>query len=65
MTIKKFTGEAPFTAEFGDASPGRAANWLGLQIVCAYMDKNKEVALKQLMENNDYQSIFREAKYRP
>jgi len=65
MTLKKLTGEAPFTSLFPRKSPGRAAVWLGFRIVSAYMNQHREVNLKTLMQESDYQKILNEAKYDP
>jgi hypothetical protein len=61
---RKFLGDAPFTAAFGNDSPGRAAVWLGWQIVRAYVSENK-VDLPALMQENDYQKIMNLSFYDP
>lgn len=63
--INKFIGEAPFTNDFTSEAPGRAAVWLGWQIVKSYMKRHKELTLEQLMEETDYQKILNKARYRP
>ena len=63
--INKFIGEAPFTNDFSAESPGRASAWLGWQIVKSYMNRNKDVSLKDLMVETDYQKIFNNARYKP
>jgi len=65
LTIRKFTEPAPFTKDFFNNSPGRAANWLGYKIIERYMYKNSKVSLKKLMELDNYQEILQKAKYRP
>ncbi len=65
LTINKFTKESPFTKDFDRDSPGRAANWLGWQIIKSYMKRNPKVSLPELMKNNNYQEIFLKARYRP
>ncbi len=45
FTIRKLTGEAPFTSYFTNESPGRAAVWLGFRIVESYMMKNRDISL--------------------
>jgi hypothetical protein len=65
LTIKKFTEEAPFTKDFGRTSPGKAAIWCGYQIVSKYMERNKNVTLKSLMAENDFQKILHNSKYKP
>ncbi|MGC9331357.1 MAG: hypothetical protein ACP5DZ_05695 [Bacteroidales bacterium] len=61
---RKFIGDAPFTYAFGKESPGRAAVWIGWQIVKAYAENNN-MGVKALMNENDYQKILNESKYRP
>jgi len=65
FTIRKLTGEAPFTSFFSNESPGRAAVWLGFRIVESYMMKNPGVKLEDLMNNTDVQDLLEKAKYRP
>jgi hypothetical protein len=65
FTIRKFTGEAPFTSYFSNESPGRAAVWLSFRIIEQYMEKNRDVTLRQLMEDKDYQQILERARYFP
>jgi hypothetical protein len=65
FTIRKLTGEAPFTAYFGKESPGQAAVWLGFRIVEAYMIRNPSVKMADMIHNTDVQEILQEAKYSP
>lgn len=65
FVIRKFMGEAPFTSYFTNESPGRASAWLGFRIVEAYMMKNKNVSLGDLMIDTDIQGLLGKAKYRP
>jgi hypothetical protein len=65
FTIRKLTGEAPFTSYFTNESPGRAAVWLGFRIVESYMMKNKSVTLAGMMSDTDVQNILVGAKYSP
>ena len=65
FTIRKLTGEAPFTSFFSNESPGRAAVWLGFRIVESFMMKNPGVKLEDLMNNTDVQDLLEKAKYRP
>ncbi len=63
--INSFIGDAPFTKDFTNESPGRAAVWLGWQIVKSYMKRNNDVSLKELMNTTNYQTILNNARYRP
>ena len=65
LTIRKLTGEAPFTSYFTNESPGRAAAWIGFRIVESYMIKNKNVKPEELMNETDVQRILEGAKYNP
>ncbi|WP_282035676.1 gliding motility protein GldB [Saccharicrinis aurantiacus] len=65
MTIQKYTGDAPFSAHFGNDSAPRIGEYLGYQIIQSYMKNNPDVSLKELMENNDGRKILAASKYRP
>lgn len=65
MTINKHINPAPFTSGYPQDSPGRASVWLGWQIVKAFMDRNPEVSVKDLMLEDDYQKILSESRYEP
>jgi hypothetical protein len=65
LTIRKLTGEAPFTSYFTNESPGRAAVWIGFRIVEEYMMNNPGLALEGLMQTVDIQLILEKAKYNP
>src|SRR5450759_3455008 len=65
FTIRKLTGEAPFTSYFTKESPGKAAVWIGFRIVESYMMKNKGVKLADLMADIDVQGILEKSKYSP
>ncbi|MFZ5941815.1 MAG: hypothetical protein ACOYXB_14690 [Bacteroidota bacterium] len=65
MVIKKLTDDAPYTYYFTGESPGKAANWQGLQIVRAYVKRNPEVSLPRLMAVRDYQQILTGSRYDP
>ena len=65
MDIKRYVDDGPYTSSFTPESPGRVGVWLGWQIVRSYMKKNPEVALKQLMENQDYLQVLNESGYQP
>ncbi|MBN1112040.1 MAG: hypothetical protein JXA53_03890 [Bacteroidales bacterium] len=65
LTIRHFVGNGPFTSEFGKESPGRAAVWLGYNIICSYMKNNPQVTIQQLVKNTDYRDVLQQSKYRP
>ncbi|HBX49467.1 MAG: hypothetical protein A2275_16685 [Bacteroidetes bacterium RIFOXYA12_FULL_35_11] len=65
ITTKKFIDEAPFTANFSKNSPGKAAIWIGRQIIRKYMENNPGITIAQLMKENNYQNILSAARYKP
>ena len=65
FTIRKLTGEAPFTSYFTKESPGRAAVWMGFRIVESYMMRNSGIKIDEMIKNTDVQGILEKAKYSP
>jgi len=63
--IRKYLGDAPFIAGFPEGSPGRVGQWLGYEIVKAYMKRNRQTTLDQLMQINDANQILQQSKYKP
>jgi len=63
--IRKFVGDGPYTSVFTDVSAPRAGSYIGYKIVNSYMNKNSEISLKELMENNDGRKILSASKYNP
>jgi hypothetical protein len=61
---RKFLGDAPFTSAFGNDSPGRAAAWIGWQIVRAYAKENK-LDVPDVMQETNYQKILNLSYYDP
>jgi len=65
MVIRKLTGPAPFTYYFTTESPGRTGVWIGWQIIREYAKKNRELTLREIVYENDYQKILRGSGYNP
>ena len=63
--INKYINDGPFTSTFSQKSPARTGRWMGYQIVKAYLKENPEVSLQNLMDNNNYQQILSQSKYKP
>ena len=63
--IRRMVDETPFTRDFGNQSPGRLGIYVGWQIVKNYMSNNKDVTLKDLMQNTDAQQILNKSFYKP
>ncbi|MCU0346875.1 MAG: hypothetical protein MUC59_08015 [Saprospiraceae bacterium] len=64
-TFRKFVEYSPNSPGMPEEAPGRTANWLGLQIVKAYMEKNPKTTLEQLLTLTDAQFIMDKSKYKP
>ena len=63
---RRFLDPAPFTKfymVYDNESPGRVGEWMGYQIVKAYM-KNNDVSLPKMMATTPSQ-IFKKSKYKP
>ena len=65
FTIDQFIQDGPFTKDFSQDSPGRAAVWLGYRVVRSYMDNNRDVSLGDLMKETDYLKILNLSNYNP
>ncbi len=65
LTIRKLTGEAPFTSYFTKESPGRAAVWIGFRIIESFMKNSRGLSVEEMMNFKDYQKILEKAKYSP
>lgn len=63
--IEKFVDEAPFVTEISQKCPGRIGRYLGWQIVRAYMARNPNITLKEVMAETDYQKILKRSAYKP
>ena len=62
---QRYVGERPNVTEIGNKCPGRIGQWLGWKIVKAYMEKNPQITLAQLMAQKDAKLIFEESKFKP
>jgi hypothetical protein len=65
QVIQKFVGASPFTAPFSRESAPRMGVYNGWQIVRAYMRRNSDVDLRELMVSKDSREILNRANYRP
>ncbi len=63
--LAPYVSEGPFTSAISKQCPPRVAMYIGWQIVRAYMDKNLDVTLQQLMDEKDSQKILTKSKYKP
>ncbi|MBS1669702.1 MAG: hypothetical protein JST58_20200 [Bacteroidetes bacterium] len=62
--IKNYIGDAPNTPGMPDIAPGNIGQWVGLQIVKSYAEKNPSITPVELMKM-DARKIFEETKYKP
>ncbi len=62
---RKFFVDGPFTSEFSSDSPARLGEWIGWQVVRAYMNNNPEIQPGQLFEEQDAQKILSLSGYKP
>lgn len=61
--IRGFVNEGPQTPQFSNSAP-RLADFIGLNIITAYMANNK-VSMPELFANTDSQKILTKSKYKP
>ena len=65
LVIRKFFTDGPYSNSFSTDSPARLGEWLGWQIVRAYMNRNTGITLKQLLMEEDAQKILTDSRYKP
>ena len=63
--FRKLVDYSPTSPGMPPESPGRTANWVGLQIVKAYMERYPETTLRQLLSMNDAQELLTKSGYKP
>ncbi|MFP4288003.1 MAG: hypothetical protein ACLFQS_01990 [Bacteroidales bacterium] len=64
-SIQKFIGSAPFTAPLSRESAPRIGAFTGWRIVRNYMEKNPDITLSELLNEDDAVKILRLSQYRP
>lgn len=65
MKINKYINPSPNSPGMPAAAPGRTANYMGLQIVKAYMKKYPKTSLHELITLKDSQMIMDKSRYKP
>lgn len=63
--IRKYVEYSPNSPGMPAEAPGRTANWIGLQIIKAYMKTHPEVNMDELFKMKDAQKILDQSKYKP
>jgi len=61
---KKLVDQSPSSPGMPPESPGRTGNYMGLRIIQAFMEKNPDVTVQQMIDM-DAQKIFDKSKYKP
>lgn len=63
--FRKLVDYSPNSPGMPEEAPGRTANWMGWQIVKAYMKARPETTLSELLNLEDAQAILDESRYKP
>ncbi len=62
--VRMYMRPAPFTECFGENSPYELGVWIGTQIIDAYMKKNKDVTIAQLLNDTDYRRMLADIEFK-
>jgi len=62
---RTFFVDGPFTSDFSTDSPARLGEWMGWQVVRAYMNNNPDITPDQLFQEHDAQKILSLSGYKP
>jgi hypothetical protein len=62
--IQNYIGEAPFTQNMPEVSPGNIGQWVGWQIVRKYANENANLSLQKIL-STPAKKIFQDAHYKP
>lgn len=65
LKINKYISSSPNSPGMPTDAPGRTGNYIGLQIVNAYMKRNPNVSMEELIGFNDAQKLMELSKYKP
>ncbi len=63
--IRKYVDYSPNSPGMPEEAPGRTANWVGWQVVKAYMEQFPETTPEQLIALKDAQMILEKSRYKP
>lgn len=63
--IRKLVNYSPNSPGMPPEAPGRTANWVGWQIVEAYMRVHPETTMKELLALRDAQALLDASRYKP
>lgn len=65
IKVGKYTDPSPTSFGMPDAAPGQTANYIGWQIVKAFMNKSKNTTLDDLINLENSQKIMDISRYKP
>lgn len=63
--IRKYVEYSPHSPGMPPDAPGRTGNWLGWQIIKAYMRRHPDTTMDQLIDLKDAQVLLDESRYKP
>jgi hypothetical protein len=63
--VSKYINPSPHSPDMPDVAPGRTANFIGYQIVKAYMARFPMTTIDQLVALKNSQEILEKSKYKP
>ena len=64
--ISKLVNQSPIApSHMPQEAPGRVANWVGWQIIKAYMERHPEATMEEMLTLKDAQMILDKSKYKP
>lgn len=62
---RDYLSDKPYTTQLSMESAPRIGEYCGWKIVEAYREKHPQVGIEELMATEDYESIFKAARYKP
>ncbi len=65
IDFQKLVSPSPGSPGMPREAPGRTGNWVGWQIVKAYMQQNPEITARDLVVMKDAQEILSKSSYKP
>lgn len=63
--VRKYVDYSPHSPGMPPEAPGRTANWIGWKIVEAYMERNPNLSLQELLATRSAQDILDKSRYKP
>ncbi|MDR1368852.1 MAG: hypothetical protein LBJ72_01810 [Dysgonamonadaceae bacterium] len=65
MIVTQYMNDAPYTVAISPKSPGRIGEWVGYQIISAFMKNRPKTTLIDLMKLTDAGQLLKDSKYKP